>query len=218
MGILRAEVRATVPESGEEVSGRHAAVFLDRDGTINEEVNFIRRPEQLVLIPGAAEAIRALNDRGFRICVISNQSGVARGYLSEADLGPIHARLEEELARAGAHLDRISYCPHHPTEGLPPYNIACKCRKPSPGMVEEAVRELDIDLGRSFLVGDRLADVQAGRNAGVTTILVLTGYGRQALIELEADGTVQPDCIAEDLSAAVEYIIHQTSGSSRTND
>ncbi len=200
------------------MSGRHAAVFLDRDGTINEEVNFVRRPEQLVLIPGAAEAVRTLNERGFLICVISNQSGVARGYLTEADLVPIHARLQEELGRAGAHLDRITYCPHHPTEGLPPYNIACRCRKPSPGMVEEAARELDIDLARSFLVGDRLADVQAARNAGVTSILVLTGYGRQALAELDSEDAAQPDCIAEDLTAAAEFITHKTSGSSRTND
>ena len=128
------------------MSGTRAAVFLDRDGTINEEVNFVRSPEQLRLIPGAAEAVRALNDRRIPVCVISNQSGIARGYLSEQDLVAIHARLEEELARAGAHVDRISYCPHHPTEGIPPYLASCRCRKPAPGMLEDAARDLGIDL------------------------------------------------------------------------
>lgn len=192
-------------------------MFLDRDGTINEEVNFISRPDQLVLIPGAAEAVRLLNDRGFLICVISNQSGIARGYLTEDDLVPIHARLNDELRQAGAHLDRISYCPHHPTEGLPPYNITCRCRKPATGMLEDAARDLDIDLGRSFLVGDRLADIEAGKRAGATAILVLTGYGRQALSELKRDGAAQPDCVTRDLRAAVDFIL-KTSGSTTKND
>ncbi len=188
------------------MSGQRVAVFLDRDGTINEELNFIRRPEELVLLPGAAEAIRALNRRSVLACVISNQSGVARGYLTEQDLIPIHARLEEELARSGARVDRIAYCPHHPTEGIPPYNMPCRCRKPGTGMLDDAAGALDIDLTRSFVVGDRLTDVQAGLNAGATAVLVLTGYGRQALTELEKNNEIQPDCIAEDLSAAVEYI------------
>lgn len=188
------------------MSGQRVAVFLDRDGTINEELNFIRRPDEVVLIPGAAEAILELNRRDVLACVISNQSGVARGYITEEDLIPIHARLEEELARSGAHVDRIAYCPHHPTEGVPPYNLSCRCRKPATGMLDDAAQELDIDLHRSFVVGDRLSDVQAGKNAGATSVLVLTGYGRQALAELEKNGETQPDCIAEDLSAAVEYI------------
>ncbi|MGA9117804.1 MAG: HAD family hydrolase [Bacteroidota bacterium] len=188
------------------MSGQKTAVFLDRDGTINEELNFIRTPEELVLIPGAANAIHALNERGLITCVISNQSGVARGFLTEQDLIPIHARLEAELAGSGAHVDRISYCPHHPTEGLAPYNVPCRCRKPATGMIDDAAKEFNIDLRASFLVGDRLTDVQAGKNAGATTVLVLTGYGRQALTELETNGEIQPDCIAEDLSAAVEYI------------
>ncbi len=189
------------------MSGQRVAVFLDRDGTINEELNFIRRPDEVVLIPGAADAIRALNQRGFVTCVISNQSGVARGYLTENDLVPIHARLEEELARSGARVDRIAYCPHHPTEGVPPYNTVCRCRKPATGMLDDAARELDIDLARSFVVGDRLTDIEAGKNAGATSVLVLTGYGRQALADLENNGASQPDCIAEDLAAAVEYIL-----------
>jgi D-glycero-D-manno-heptose 1,7-bisphosphate phosphatase len=188
------------------VSGQRVAVFLDRDGTINEELNFIRTPEELILIPGAADAIRALNQRGVVTCVISNQSGVARGFLTEEDLVPIHARLEAELDRAGARVDRISYCPHHPTEGLPPYNAVCRCRKPATGMLDDAAEALNIDLRHSFVVGDRLTDVQAGKSAGAMGILVLTGYGRQALSELQTHGDVQPDLIVDDLSAAVNSI------------
>ncbi len=200
------------------MSGRRTAVFLDRDGTINEEVNFVRRPEELVLIPGAAEAVRALNESGFLTIVISNQSGVARGYLTEDDLAVIHGKLKEDLGRAGAHVDRISYCPHHPTEGQPPYNIACRCRKPSPGMLEDAAHELDIDLTHSFVVGDRLGDIAVAKNVGATGILVLTGYGRQALADLTNGGEPQPDCIAEDISAAVEFIMLKTSGNNSQND
>ena len=188
------------------MSGQRVAVFLDRDGTINEERNFIRRPEELVLLPGVADAILELNQRDMLICVISNQSGVARGFLTEEDLIPIHTRLQEELAKSDARVDRIAYCPHHPTEGLPPYNTACRCRKPATGMIDDAAQALNIDLTRSFVVGDRLTDIQAGKNAGATSVLVLTGYGRQALSELERNGDAQPDCIAEDLPAAVEYI------------
>ena len=107
-------------------SGR-PAVFFDRDGTLNEEVEFLSRPGQLVLIPGAARAVRAVNDSGMICCIISNQSGIARGIFAEADLVPVHAKLERELAREGARIDRIYYCPHHPTAGLSPYNIVCEC-------------------------------------------------------------------------------------------
>jgi D-glycero-D-manno-heptose 1,7-bisphosphate phosphatase len=155
-------------------------VFLDRDGTLNVEVDFLRTPEELVLIPGAAGAVRTLNDLGLVTCVISNQSGIARGYITEADLGPIHVRLQEELGRGGAHIDCIYYCPHHAEEGLPPYNIECECRKPKTGMLLQGAREHDIDLASSYMVGDRTADVEAGLAVGATTILVRTGYGSRA--------------------------------------
>jgi D-glycero-D-manno-heptose 1,7-bisphosphate phosphatase len=218
VGDIRKEVRADLQKSGEDVSGRHAAVFLDRDGTINEELHFIRHPDQLVMIDGAAAAVKTLNDCGFITCVISNQSGIARGFLTEDDLASIHVRLANELAKAGAHIDRIYYCPHHPTEGQAPYRIECECRKPKPGMLDTASVELDIDLTRSFVVGDRLADIQAGKNAGARTILVLTGYGRQALEELKNITNPQPDCIAEDLPAAVEFITHTISRTPLQND
>ncbi len=181
------------------------AVFLDRDGTINEEVEFLRTPDQLRLIPGAGAAIRTLNERGIPVCVISNQSGVARGFLTESDLVPIHARLERELSKDSARLDRIYYCPHHPTEGRPPYDVACPCRKPATGMLEQGARELDIDLTRSFVVGDRIVDVQAGKAVGATTILVMTGYGQNALEECRRDSVV-PECVAPSIGEAIQFI------------
>lgn len=188
------------------MTGGRAGVFLDRDGTINEEIDFLTRPEDLRLIPGAAEAIRALNLRDLPVCVISNQSGVARGLLTEADLGPIHARLRALLAEEGARLDRIDYCPHHPTAGIPPYAVECDCRKPSPGMVLRGARSLGIDPARSFVVGDRIVDVQAGRNAGAGTVLVLTGYGSRSLEECREAGVI-PDHIAPSLRGAVDFIL-----------
>jgi D-glycero-D-manno-heptose 1,7-bisphosphate phosphatase len=175
---------------------------LDRDGTINEDVDFVSSPSQLVLIPGSAEAIRRLNAMGFFTVVISNQSGVARGLFTEADLVPIHDRLRELLAREGASIDRIYYCPHHPTEGRPPYLTVCRCRKPAPGMLEDAARDLGIDLAGSFVVGDKLSDVEAGINAGATGILVRTGYGSQI-----APGKV-PRYVADNLAGAVDLITH----------
>ncbi len=191
--------------------GGRPAVFLDRDGTLNEEVEFLRTPGELVLIPGAAAAVRALNDLGIATCVISNQSGVARGFLSEADLVPIHNELQRRLGLEGARLDRIYYCPHHPEAGLPPYNIVCDCRKPATGMLTRGERELGLDLSRSFVVGDRLVDIRAGKAVGAGTVLVLTGYGKTAVEECEREN-VHPDHIAPSLPGAVDFIIHTLEG------
>jgi D-glycero-D-manno-heptose 1,7-bisphosphate phosphatase len=193
------------------VTGGRIAVFVDRDGTLNEEVEFLRTPEELSLIPGAAAAVRTLNTLGIITCVISNQSGVARGYLTEDDLIPIHARLEEELQAGGAHVDRIYYCPHHPTEGDFPYKIACDCRKPNPGMLKKGEIELGIDLRRSFVIGDRIADIQAGQAVGARTVLVLTGYGKASLAECQHE-RVTPDFIAPSIVEAVEFIEERISG------
>lgn len=192
---------------------KRAGVFLDRDGTINEEVDFLRTPDELHLIPGAGRAVQRLNGLGLVTCVISNQSGVARGYLSEADLIPIHARLQAELGKEHARVDRIYYCPHHPLEGLAPYNIDCECRKPKPGMLLNGAREFGIDLTSSFVVGDRVGDIQAGRSVGAATILVLTGYGLQARDECRRDG-IMPDRIVPSIVEAVEFIAEQCKGRS----
>ncbi len=186
-------------------------VFIDRDGTLNEERDFICRAEDFELIPGAAEAVRKLNNRGIPTCVISNQSGVARGYLTEGDLLLIHAKLRAELEKENAWVDRIYYCPHHPTEGIPPYNVECDCRKPGPGMMRRGERELNIDLARSFVVGDKTTDVQAGKAVGATTVLVLTGYGRSSLAEIKKE-RIAADHISPSIVEAVEYIIGRIDG------
>ena len=187
------------------------AVFFDRDGTLIEDVGYLRTPDEVRLIPGAAEAIRMLNDRQILTCVISNQSGVARGLLTEADLVPIHDRLQRMLAAAGAHLDRIYYCPHHPTDGRPPYNIECTCRKPRTGMLQRAASELPIALEKSFVIGDKTLDIEVAKAAGARSILVLTGYGRLSVDECRRAGIV-PECIAPTVAEAVMFIVQHLEG------
>lgn len=191
--------------------GERIAAFLDRDGTVNEEVEILRLPDQLRLITGAGEAIRSLNDRGILTCIISNQAGVARGLLTEQDLLPIHEKLRSELRLSRARLDAIYYCPHHPADGKAPYNVVCDCRKPAIGMLRRGAEEFGIDLSRSFVVGDRIADVQAGKAVGATTILVLTGYGRIAADECSAAG-VRPEFTAPSIVEAADFILRKIDG------
>jgi len=186
------------------------AVFLDRDGTIVREADYMRSVSQLRLLPGAAEAIRRLNEAGFAIVVTTNQSGIARGLLTEADLAEIHAALTNRLARRGARLDGIYYCPHHPQAALPAYRKRCRCRKPAPGLLLRAARELGLDLSRSFAVGDSRRDVEAGKRAGCSTILVRTGYGAEAAGAPGGEST--PDHVADSLAHAVPWILERMSG------
>jgi D-glycero-D-manno-heptose 1,7-bisphosphate phosphatase len=189
------------------IDGR-VGVFLDRDGTLNEELDFICTPDELHIIHGAATAVRRLNDRGTIVCVISNQSGIARGYFSEEDLVPIHQKLRQELALDGARVDQIYYCPHHPTEGRDPYNVVCECRKPKPGMLLRGAKEFPIDLSRSFIVGDSVVDMQAGVAVGATSILVLTGYGKPSLEQCLREH-VHIDHVAPTVNEAVELILQR---------
>ncbi len=179
-------------------------VFLDRDGTINQEVDYLRSPDDLRLLAGAAAGIRELNQCGCRVFVITNQSGIARGLLTEQQLDAIHQKLRTELKAENAYLDAIYYCPHHP-EGNQPYRMLCDCRKPNTGMIDRAVKEFQVDAKQSFVVGDRLLDIQTGKNVGAQTILVLTGYGRQEL-QYCRDQNVQIDFVAENLYDAVAHI------------
>jgi D-glycero-D-manno-heptose 1,7-bisphosphate phosphatase len=206
MGGIGKEVRPALQEPRQKVISPRRAVFLDRDGTINEEVEFVRSPDELQLIPGAPEAIRALNQAGMVTCVISNQAGVARGFVSEGTLADIHRKLEADLHAGGATLDRIYYCPHHPVKGLPPYNVACECRKPSPGMLLAAARDFGIDLRQSYVIGDRIVDVQVARAVGARSILVRTGYGTIAEQECRRDG-VAPDLVARSIVEAADFIL-----------
>jgi D-glycero-D-manno-heptose 1,7-bisphosphate phosphatase len=180
------------------------AVFLDRDGTINEEKEYLYRAEDFVFIPGAVEGITRLKGAGYLVVVVTNQSGIGRGYYSEADLKKLHSHMEGELAKAGTCLDGYYFCPHHPDQGLGPYAVHCDCRKPLPGMLRKAARDLGIDLTSSWMVGDKLADVTAGRAAGCRSILVRTGYGAAEAGEIPAGVPV-----VENLLAAAGLILGQ---------
>ncbi len=183
------------------------AVFLDRDGVINEEVNYLSEPEQLRLIPGAAEAIARLNQAGLPVIVVTNQAGVARGFYPEAQIEVVHAALSHRLAPAGAHIDRYYYCPHHPSEGLPPYRVECNCRKPKPGLLLQAAQDFDLELRRCFVIGDNRSDIALSQSAGCRTVLVLTGHGARVWREWQDE--FQPDQVAPDLSAAATWILQQ---------
>ncbi len=185
---------------------KKVAVFLDRDGTVCEEVGYIHSKEQLKLIPGAAEAIRRLNREGIKTVLVTNQSGVARGFFSEEKLREIHDEFLHLLREKGAELDGIYYCPHHPAEGQEPYLQICECRKPAPGLLKKAAEELDIDLKASFMVGDHFSDVAAALAVGGRGVLVLTGHGGKTLEE-RATWPASPSWIAPDLAAAVDWIL-----------
>jgi D-glycero-D-manno-heptose 1,7-bisphosphate phosphatase len=187
------------------------AVFLDRDGTVTEEVGHLHRVDQLRIVGRAVEAVRLLNEAEFKVFLTTNQSAIARGYLSEASLRQIHAALETMLAAGGARLDAVYYCPHHPTQGVGPYRQVCHCRKPKPGMLQQAAAEWGIDLRRSIVVGDKLSDLDAGAAVGCRGVLVRTGYGRQWEESL-ATRQDKPDHIADDLFDAARWIVnHQVS-------
>jgi D-glycero-D-manno-heptose 1,7-bisphosphate phosphatase len=183
------------------------AVFLDRDGTVIREANYLRSPRQLRLIRGAAQAIHRLNAAGFAVVITTNQSGVARGLITEADLAEIHAALTKRLARRGTRLDAICYCPHHPEATVAAYRRRCRCRKPAPGMLLRAARDLDLDLRASFAIGDSARDIEAGRRAGCRGVWVRTGHGAKAAA-LPA-GEARPDYVADNLSEAVTWLLAQ---------
>ncbi len=194
------------------MSGR-AAVFFDRDGTVCHEVGYINHPERLVLAAGSAAALRRLNERGVPVVLATNQAGAARGYFPFDLIDRTHRRLQDMLAAEGAHLDGIYFCPHHPDVGPPGLRAACNCRKPRPGMLLQAARELDLDLARSFMVGDTFRDVGAGRAAGVgATVMLRTGYGRGELVWKSARTSVWPDHVADTLPDAVDWIVHAMEG------
>ena len=172
------------------------AVFLDRDGTINVEKEYLHRAEEFAFIPGAPEAIRLLKEAGFLVVVVTNQSGVGRGYYDEEAVHRLHRFMDGELARHGASVDAYYLCPHHPLHGIGEYRRECGCRKPLPGMLLEAARDFDIDLAASYIVGDKAADVKAGRAAGCRPLLVSTGYVVEESARLPAGVPVFDDILA----------------------
>ncbi len=187
------------------------AVFIDRDGTISEEVGYINHPSRFRLFPYSAPAIKKLNDNGWLAIVITNQAGVARGYFSEDLITQVHQKMRQDLERHNAQLDAIFYCAHHPTVGEPPYRADCNCRKPKPGLVQRAATELDVELDQSWMVGDRYSDIQLARNAGLRSAFVLSGYGRGEWEHQRTSWKQQPDLVAENLLEAVEAIVGDAS-------
>ena len=183
------------------------AIIMDRDGTVCDEVGYVNHVDRIRLLPRSAAAIRAANEAGYQTVVVTNQAGVARGYFAESLVDDVHDRIRELLAVEGARLDGIYYCPHHPDVGAPPYRQRCSCRKPLPGMLERARDEMGIDLASSYMVGDSVKDLEAGRSAGTTTVLVLTGYGKGELAYQSHGWRVKPDHVADDLQDAVSWIL-----------
>ncbi|PQO31532.1 D-glycero-beta-D-manno-heptose 1,7-bisphosphate 7-phosphatase [Blastopirellula marina] len=187
------------------------AVFLDRDGTINEEVKYLSSPHQLRLIPGAAEAIARLNQAGIPVIVVTNQSGIARGYYTEDDVEQVHSYLDKLLADHGASIDAYYYCPHHPGAIVKQYLVDCECRKPRTGMLSAAAAQENVSLAQAYLVGDKRSDLRAAISAGARGILVRTGYGKETeqelLREAEASGAALVTNIVDDLAAAVDQIL-----------
>ena len=183
------------------------AVFLDRDGVLNEQMGYINHESRFVLLPGVAEAIRRLNRAGLVVVVATNQSGLARGYFPESLLETVHEQLRRELAQAGAHLDGLYVCPHLPEAKVAAYRLDCDCRKPKPGLLMRAAADLGLDLSRSYMVGDRYQDIRCGLAAGAKTVLVRTGYGRGEERYIGPTVEARPDAVADDLPAAVTWIL-----------
>jgi D-glycero-D-manno-heptose 1,7-bisphosphate phosphatase len=183
-----------------------AAVFLDRDGTINEEMGYINHPSRFCVFPFVPEAICLLNKLDMLVVIITNQSGVARGYFTESLVIQIHNLLKNYLLEHNAYFDAIYYCPHHPVEGKGKYKKDCECRKPKPGMVLRAVKELNIDLRRSYLIGDRYKDIEFADKLNLKSGLVMTGYGRGEYEYQRHLWKLKPDIVGENLLEIVKVI------------
>ncbi|MFQ5669432.1 MAG: D-glycero-alpha-D-manno-heptose-1,7-bisphosphate 7-phosphatase [Acidobacteriota bacterium] len=183
------------------------AIFLDRDGTVCREVGYVNHPSRLHLLPGAAPAICQARSGGYLCVLVTNQAGVARGYFTEPTIKATHVRLQQLLAAGGALLDGIYYCPHHPTAGHPPYRFACPCRKPRPGMLLQAARDLHIELAHSVVIGDKISDVEMGHVVGARGILVRTGYGRGEEAFGQPHWSTRPDHVSDGLQEAIRWIV-----------
>ena len=190
--------------------GKNIAVFLDRDGTINEEVGYLDNLDKLKIIPAAYEAIQLINKSGLKAIVVTNQAGIARGFFTEQFVRQTHEVMQANLLQNNAHIDKFYFCPHHPTEGTGIYLQNCYCRKPLPGMLLQAAHDLNIDLESSYMIGDTERDMEAAKKAGVRGVLVKTGYGRETLEDVGNDAAgadSSPVFVAEDILEAVKWIM-----------
>jgi D-glycero-D-manno-heptose 1,7-bisphosphate phosphatase len=180
-------------------------VFLDRDGTLIEEVGYLDRIDRLHLFPETVDALRVLQRAGLRVIIVTNQSGIAQGLFTESFVRDLHDHLSQRLALGGVRLDGIYYCPHHPEAKLAAYRATCECRKPASGLLRQAARDLDLDLAQSYMIGDRWRDLLAGQASGTTGVLVRTGYG-----ETEAQhppAGARAEAVVDNLAAAASWIL-----------
>lgn len=178
------------------------AAFLDRDGVISDDVGHLHKIEDLHLLSGAASAIKKLNDAGYLVLVVTNQAGIAKGFYTINEMEKLHAEMNVRLGGKGAHIDKIYYCPHHPNGVVSEYVFACECRKPGTGMIEKAIKEFDIDLEKSFLVGDKASDILAGKRMELKTVFI-NGYKGTPEVQYE----VMADFFADDLARAITYFL-----------
>ena len=183
-------------------------IFIDRDGVINRDpggwtkYSYVTKWDDFFFIDGSIEALRRLKDAGYRVCLISNQAGISRGYFTQRDLDLINKRMLEEVEREGGKIDELYYCPHHDSDN-------CECRKPKAGMIEKAIRSKEVDLKNTFIIGDSIRDVEAGRRMGMKTVLVLSGKTSPSAAK---EWSVQPDSIKKNLLEAVEWILREETG------
>ena len=188
---------------------KRPALFMDRDGTVSEEVGYVNHVSRFRVFPYSAEAVKLLNDNGWLAIVVTNQAGVARGYFAEDVIVQIHGQLRRDLESASAKLDAIYYCAHHPSVGEPPYRLDCDCRKPKTGLIERAAADFEIDLGRSWMVGDRYSDIELARNAGLHSAFVLSGYGRGEWEYQRGSWKLEPELVAENLLEVARIVIER---------
>ena len=186
---------------------KRPAVFIDRDGTVNEQMGYINHPSRFRLLPGTAEAIRLLNENHLFAIIVSNQSGVARGYFPIDLVHEVHALMQDTLKEKGARVDGIFFCPNHPRGSVPEFAKACDCRKPGTGLIEQACRTFDIDMSRSYMIGDRCLDIEAAERSHLKGIMVETGYGLGDITYVMPHKTINPVFIAPDLLKAVQWIL-----------
>lgn len=183
------------------MSSKTKAAFIDRDGVINEERNYVHRIEDFVLLPGVVEGLKLLHNEGYRLIMVTNQAGIARGYYSQAAMERLHDHLAAELAKRGVMFDAIYFCPHHPQGSVAGLAVECNCRKPAPGMLLQATKDFDLDLAASVLIGDKLSDVMAGKNAGVgRTVVVESGH------RVDSEAYAVADLSAANLLAAAHAL------------
>ena len=187
------------------------AVFMDRDGTLSFEVGYVNHISRFKLYPFTPQAIKLLNESDYLAICVTNQAGVARGYFEESLVKEVHKKMQNCLKKEGAYLDDIFYCPHHPTAGgNPDFTVECNCRKPKPGMLLDAAKKHNIDLTQSFVIGDKITDVELAKKVGAKGIMVMTGYGRGEYEYQRNNWKVFPDYIAENLLEAVKWILQNS--------